>query len=41
MDSIRELVVGHYPNIHRIKSANLIHKILIHHDARRLPKLPK
>ena len=41
MDSIREIVVGHYRIIYRIKDANLIHVILIHHGARRFPRLPK
>lgn len=41
LDSIREIIQGHYRIIYRIKSENLIHILLIHHGARRFPRLPK
>ena len=37
--SIRELVSGHYRIIYRIVNEDLIHIILIHHGARRFPRL--
>ena len=41
MESIREIVLGHYRIIYRIKNPEVIHVILIHHGARRFPRLPK
>jgi len=40
-DSIREIVSGHYRIIYRVMDENLIHIILIHHGARKFPRLPK
>jgi len=40
-DSIREIVIGHYRIIYRVINEKLIHIILIHHGARRFPRLPK
>jgi addiction module RelE/StbE family toxin len=36
-DSIREIVISHYRIIYRVVNPNLIHIILIHHGARRMP----
>ena len=38
-NSIRELVSGHYRIIYRIVKDDLIHIILIHHGARRFPRI--
>ena len=40
-DSIREIVIDHYRIIYRVISDKLIHVILIHHGARRYPRLLK
>ena len=40
-DLIREIVIGHYRIIYRIINDKLIHIILIHHGARRFPRLLK
>lgn len=40
-DSIREIVIGNYRIIYRVINDKLIHIILIHHGARRFPRLPK
>ena len=39
IESIRELIVGHYRIIYRIINEQLIHIILIHHGARRFPRI--
>jgi toxin ParE1/3/4 len=39
IESIREIVVGHYRVIYRIINEELIHIILIHHGARRFPRI--
>ncbi len=41
MESIREIAVSHYRIIYRIKNPKVIHVILVHHGARRFPRLPK
>ncbi len=41
LETIREIVFNQYRIIYRIKSSNLIHIILIHHGARRFPRVPK
>lgn len=38
-DEIRELDFGHYRIIYRVMSLDLIHIILIHHGARRFPRI--
>ena len=38
-DSIREIICDHYRIIYRIVNINLIHIILIHHGARRFPRI--
>ena len=40
-DSIREIVIGHYRIIYRVINDKLIHILLIHHGARRFPRLLK
>lgn len=40
-EAIRELVVSHYRIIYMIKSTALIHILLIHHGARRFPRVPQ
>ncbi len=37
--SIRELTISHYRIIYRVVSDDLIHIILIHHGARRFPRI--
>ena len=41
LNSIREIIISHYRIIYRIKNDELIHIILIHHGARRFPRIPK
>lgn len=41
LETIREIVFNQYRVIYRIKISNLIHIILIHHGARRFPRVPK
>ncbi len=38
-ESIREIIVGHYRIIYKIIDAQLIHIILIHHGARKFPRI--
>ena len=38
-DEIRELDFGHYRIIYRVMRLDLIHIILIHHGARRFPRI--
>ena len=40
-DSIREIVSGNYRIIYRIVHSELIHIILIHHGARKFPRIDK
>ena len=39
LNSIREISISHYRIIYRIKHDDLIHIILVHHGARRFPRL--
>lgn len=41
VESVREIVISHYRIIYRIHTKNVIHIILIHHGARRFPRLSK
>ena len=38
-EAIRELVYGQYRIIYRIINSNLIHILLIHHGARKFPRI--
>ena len=40
-DDIREIVSGHYRIFYRIVSEELIHIILVHHGARKFPRIKK
>ena len=40
-ETIREIVISHYRIIYRIISPTLIHIILIHHGARKFPRIVK
>ena len=40
-ESVREIVYSHYRIIYRIINSNLIHILLIHHGARKFPRIDK